>query len=161
MLTISHVISCRHCVFSFSAGVWISVRYFNIIMFSAFFTSSSFAFGYLVVRLPYCFLLAGFYFETFFRCLITSILLTVSVEDYCCTWSNSVTYSVVLLWKRDRPVAETSTWQYATFTRDRQLCPSWDSNPKFQQANDLGPRGHRDRLILILQFFFVNQQSEY
>jgi len=60
MLIISRVISCRHCVFSFSAGILISVRYFNIIMFSAFFISSSFALAYLVVRLPYYFLLAGF-----------------------------------------------------------------------------------------------------
>ena len=38
-------------------------------------------------------------------------LLTVDVEPYCCASSCSVTHtgSVRILWKRDRPVAETST----------------------------------------------------
>jgi hypothetical protein len=30
-------------------------------------------------------------------------------------------HSAVLLWTRDRPVAETSTWQHATFTRDTNI----------------------------------------
>ena len=39
--------------------------------------------------------------------------LTVAVEGYCCTWSYSDTReSVGLLWTRDRPDAETCTWQH-------------------------------------------------
>jgi hypothetical protein len=37
--------------------------------------------------------------------------------------------SVGLLWTRDKLVAETSTWQHTTLTRDRHPCPRWDSNP--------------------------------
>jgi hypothetical protein len=46
--------------------------------------------------------------------------------------------SVGLLWMSDQPVAETSTWQHTTLTRDRHLCPGRVSNPQSQQAN-----GHR------------------
>jgi len=38
--------------------------------------------------------------------------------------------SVELLWTNDQPVAETSTWQHTTPTRDRHPCPRWDSNPQ-------------------------------
>ena len=36
------------------------------------------------------------------------------------------TQSVGLLWTRDRPVAETSTWQYTTLTTDRHPCARRD-----------------------------------
>jgi hypothetical protein len=48
--------------------------------------------------------------------------------------------SVEFLWTRDRPVAETSTWQQTTLTTDRHQCPRWYSNPQSQQASDTGPR---------------------
>jgi hypothetical protein len=40
----------------------------------------------------------------------------------CCTWSNSATHthSVWLLWTRDRPIAETCTWQHTPFKIDKQ-----------------------------------------
>jgi hypothetical protein len=38
-------------------------------------------------------------------------------------------HSVGLLWTRDRPVAETCTWQHTAFTRDRYSCPRCDSKP--------------------------------
>jgi hypothetical protein len=41
-------------------------------------------------------------------------------------------HSVVLLWTSDQLVAETSTWQHTTLTRDRHPCPRWDSNPRSQ-----------------------------
>ena len=44
-------------------------------------------------------------------------------------------HSVRLLWTRDRPVAETSTWQYTTLTRDKYPCPRPDSNPQSQQVS--------------------------
>ena len=43
------------------------------------------------------------------------------------------THSLGLLWTRDRPVAETSTWQHTTLTRDRHPCPQRDSKPLSQQ----------------------------
>jgi hypothetical protein len=42
--------------------------------------------------------------------------------------------SVGLLWTRDRPVAETVTWQQKYCTRDKHPCPRRDSNPQSQQA---------------------------
>ena len=48
---------------------------------------------------------------------------------------------VGLLWTRDRPVADISTWQHITFTRDRHPCPPRDSNPQSQQAS-LRALGH-------------------
>jgi hypothetical protein len=69
-----------------------------------------------------------------------STLLTVG---HCCTWSHSDTHthSVRLLWTSDQPVAETTSWQHTTLTRDRQPCPRQDSNPQCQQA-----KGHRPRV---------------
>jgi hypothetical protein len=43
--------------------------------------------------------------------------------------------SVGILWTSYRPVAETSTRQHTTLTRDRHLCPRWDSNPQSQQVS--------------------------
>jgi hypothetical protein len=39
----------------------------------------------------------------------------------------------------DRSVAETSTWQYTTLTRDRHPSPLRGSGPYFQQAGDRRP----------------------
>jgi hypothetical protein len=54
------------------------------------------------------------------------------------SWGFYITHSntpqsVGLLWTRDRPVAETSTWQHTTFTRDRHPCHRRDSKPQSQQ----------------------------
>jgi hypothetical protein len=86
---------------------------------------------------------------TFVRCLDICIssflsdvcyLLVVGVEGYCCTWSHSDTpHSVGLLWTRDQPVVETSTWQHTTLTTDRHPCPRRNSNPQSQQANGRRP----------------------
>ena len=48
-------------------------------------------------------------------------------------------HSVELLWTSDQPVAETSTWQHTTPTRDRHPCPRGDSNPQSQQASSRRP----------------------
>jgi hypothetical protein len=44
--------------------------------------------------------------------------------------------SVGLPWMKDQPHAETSTWEHATFTRDKLPCPRRDSNPQSQQPRD-------------------------
>jgi hypothetical protein len=41
-------------------------------------------------------------------------------------------HSVGLLWTSDQPVAETSTWQHTTLTRDRHPCHRRDWNPQSQ-----------------------------
>jgi hypothetical protein len=46
------------------------------------------------------------------------------------TWSHSDTpHSVGLLWTRDRPVAEASTWQHTTLTRDKKSMPPLGFEP--------------------------------
>ena len=44
-------------------------------------------------------------------------------------------HSVGLLWTSDQPVAETSTLQHTTLTRDNPPCLRRDSNPQSQQAS--------------------------
>ena len=44
-------------------------------------------------------------------------------------------HSVGLLWTSDQPVAQTSTWQHTTLTRDRQPCHQRDENPQTQQTS--------------------------
>jgi len=52
---------------------------------------------------------------------------------------SDTTHSVGLLWKSDQPVAETSTWQHTTITRDKHPCPGRDSNPQSQQKSARRP----------------------
>jgi hypothetical protein len=47
--------------------------------------------------------------------------------------------SVGLPWTSDRPVAETSTWQQTTLTRDRHPCPLRGSNPLSEKASGRRP----------------------
>jgi len=56
------------------------------------------------------------------------------------THSHTHTYSVGLPPARDRPVAETSTWQHKTFTTARYSYLRRDSNSRSWQVS-----GHRDR----------------
>jgi hypothetical protein len=42
--------------------------------------------------------------------------------------------SAELLWTRDQPVAETSTWQRKLSQEIKHPCLRWDSNPRSQQA---------------------------
>ena len=48
-------------------------------------------------------------------------------------------HSVGLLWTSGQTVAETSTWQRTTLTRDRHPFLRWDSNPQSQQASGRRP----------------------
>ena len=67
--------------------------------------------------------------------------LTVDLDGYHRSWphSNTHTHSVGLLWTSDQPIAETSTWQHTTLTRDRHPCRRRDSNPQSQQASGRRP----------------------
>ena len=53
--------------------------------------------------------------------------------------------SVGLLWKSDQLVAETSTWQRTTLTRDWHPCPRRYSNRQSQQERDLRPTPQTER----------------
>ena len=46
---------------------------------------------------------------------------------------------VGLLWTRDQPVAENTTSQHTTLTRNKIPCLPWDSNLQFQQASGRRP----------------------
>jgi len=48
-------------------------------------------------------------------------------------------HAVELLFPRDQPDAETSTWQHTTLTRDKSPCPRGDSNPQSQEASGRTP----------------------
>ena len=50
------------------------------------------------------------------------------------THTHTHTHTIGLLWTRDQPDAETSTWQQTTYRRDRHACPGRNSNPQSQQA---------------------------
>jgi len=94
-----------------------------------------------------------------FRSYSDLCILILGVDCYCCTWSHSIvrlhaqahtfffSLSVGLLWTRDQPIANTSTWQHTTFTWDRNPCAQRDTNPQPQQASGRSPRprGHHDR----------------
>jgi len=47
--------------------------------------------------------------------------------------------SVGFLWTSDRSVAQTSTWQHNTHTRDRHPCSWRDSNQQYQQTSGRRP----------------------
>ena len=81
------------------------------------------------------------------------LILTSSTFFYRCSWPHTMTHSdtqhsVGLLWTRDQPVADTSTWQHSALTRDRHPCPRRDSNSQSQQASGRKPRprDYRNRL---------------
>ena len=48
-------------------------------------------------------------------------------------------HSVGLLWTRDQPDADTSTWQHTPLARDKHPCPRRDSNPQAQQSSGRRP----------------------
>jgi len=60
------------------------------------------------------------------------------------------THSLGLVWKIDRPVPETSTWQHATLRRDRHPCLWRDPSKRAAEDLRLRPRDHWDRLLIIL-----------
>jgi hypothetical protein len=63
-------------------------------------------------------------------------------------WSHPDTpQSVGLLWTSDQPVAETSTSQHTTLTRERQPCLRPDSNPQSQQASRRKPTSEAERQL--------------
>jgi hypothetical protein len=92
--------------------------------------------------------ISGFFF--FLVLPSSTYLFTAGVEGFVFCNFHLITLkhtqqSVGLLWTRDRPIAETSTWQHKHCTRDKYPCPRWDSNPLSQQALGRRPRDHWDR----------------
>jgi len=75
------------------------------------------------------------YMSIFISFLVWPIdLITLGLQAYCFTWSNSDTLGTT-------PLDEGSArrrdfyWHHITFTGDRQPRPSRESNPQYQQAN--------------------------
>jgi len=103
------------------------------------------------------------YFLSSFLIMIFLCLLIVGVESYCFTWSYSVphTDSVGILWTSDRPVAETSTWQHTTLTRDRFPSFLWDSNPQPQLASSRRPTPYKARPPISVILWFVAQTRRF
>jgi hypothetical protein len=60
------------------------------------------------------------------------------------------THSLRILWTWDRPVADTSTLQHTTLTRDRYACRLRDSNHSLGKRADprLISHGHGNRLLM-------------
>ena len=52
---------------------------------------------------------------------------------------NDASQSVGLFWTSDQLVAEPSTWQHTTLTRERHPRLRWDSKPQSQQASGRRP----------------------
>jgi hypothetical protein len=61
------------------------------------------------------------------------------VRGFTITHFLDIPHSVELLWTSDQPVAETSTLQHTTLTRDTHPCPRRDSNPQSLQARGRRP----------------------
>jgi hypothetical protein len=68
--------------------------------------------------------------------------------------------SVGLIWTRDQLVAETSTWQHTTLTRDRHPCLGWirthDPNKRAAEDPRLRPHGHWDRPLWLYRILKIN-----
>jgi len=81
------------------------------------------------------------YFLHSFLNLSSCYLLIVGEEGYCSAWSHSVTitlihtpHSVRLLWTKNVPVAESSTWQHRTLQRQTSIHRR-NSNPQSHESN--------------------------
>jgi len=95
----------------------------------------------------------SFFFLSFFVITTSFYLLNLGVEDYCKTWSHSVTHtqtdthtlSLGHLRTSNRPVAESTTRQHTTDSyasggiRTRNLSKRTAAHPRVR------PRGHQDR----------------
>ena len=69
-----------------------------------------------------------------------TVLLGRLMVEFCeITHGQTKPHLVELLWTRDRPVTETSTWQHRTLTRDKHPCSRQDSNQQSQQASGRRP----------------------
>jgi hypothetical protein len=103
----------------------------------------------------YCILYSIYFFLYWFvlpllptRCKCRGLLLNPTTHK-----THTDTYSVGLLWTRDRPVAETSTWQHTTFKRDIRTPGGIRScNPSKRTASDsrFRPRSHWDQPLLCM-----------
>jgi hypothetical protein len=69
-------------------------------------------------------------------------------------------HSVGLLWTSDQSVAETSTWQHTTLTRERHPCPRRDSKPQSQLASDRTHYPYIPHLITVL-FKFTDVSKKH
>jgi hypothetical protein len=106
---------------------------------------------YVCIYIYMCVLCSERYFteSKLLLSFFSSFLVSLGVKGYT-RWHR--THLVGLLWASDQSVAETSTWQHTTLTKDRHPCPRRDSNPQVSAAANPTPRqrGHLDRPELLL-----------
>jgi hypothetical protein len=87
----------------------------------------------IVVTVTITIVLITFNFSSRSKALVDLSLLTIDASR---SYSDTP-HSVGLLWTRDQPVAETSTWQHTQETG--HPCPRRDSKPQSQQASCCRP----------------------
>jgi hypothetical protein len=124
------------------ARIYIYIYIYIYILYVVTYNTARNVDNFKIASFPFSFFLS-FFSKLFY-------LLIVGTEGYCYTWSRWMTHartderthtnSIVLLLTRHRRVAETSTWQYTTFTIDRQAFPQRDLNTQPQQGS-----GYRNR----------------
>jgi len=91
----------------------------------------------------------------FFHKLTAPVGLVILIVETSKSHSDTP-HLVWLLWTNDRHVAETSTWQHTTLTRDRYPCTGREINPQSRKRATavlrLRPPGHRpmDSAIIII-----------
>jgi len=70
---------------------------------------------------------------------------------------SDISHSLGLHWTSDRPVAETSTWQYTPLKRDRYPCPRWDlnANPSKPAAIEGAATGIGVYCYYFILFYFI------
>jgi len=84
----------------------------------------------------------------FLNIFLRSFLVLPLLLTHCRCWfivapdhlndTHTHTHTVRLLWTRDQPDVENSTWHHTTLTRDRYPCTRRDPNPQTQQASGRG-----------------------
>jgi hypothetical protein len=79
------------------------------------------------------------------------------------THTHTHTHSIGLLWTSDWPLAETSTWQHTTLTKQRHQCPQRNSNPQSQQASGHRPTPQNARPLgsALIISKLINAQKHY
>jgi len=86
-------------------------------------------------------------------------LLIVGADGYHCIWSHQHTHSVGFLWTRDRPVAETSTWQHTTLYKERDVHASGGIRNRI--ASKWAAADHRYRRPVPPTIYKVQEKNMY
>ena len=92
---------------------------------------------FFLFSFSFLYLFLSFFFSDLFYLII--VVASDGIQWHTHTHTHTHTRSVEVLWMRDWPVAETSTWQHTTLTTDSHPCHRRDSNPQSQHASGRRP----------------------